>query len=123
MTRDFTFIDDIVDGIFKIFNKIPTCEETYDNKTLQSSSNSIPFKIFNIGNRKPEELMKYINVLENVLGKKAKKIYAPMQKEDVLDTSADINKIINCVEFSPKTNIEDGISKFVKWYFKYYKLY
>lgn len=111
MKRDFTYIDDIVEGIVRVSQRIPQGSE---------SNNNVPTKVYNIGNNQPVELMRFIEVLENCLGKKAIKEFLPMQPGDVPMTYADIDDLINDVGFSPHTSIEEGLNKFVQWYQSYY---
>lgn len=111
MKRDFTYIDDIVEGIVRVSSTIPQGSEL---------DNNVPAKVYNIGNNKPVELMTFIEVLENCLGKKAIKEFLPMQPGDVPMTYADIDDLINDVGFSPHTSIEEGLEKFVQWYKSYY---
>lgn len=106
MLRDFTYIDDIVHGIELVIDKAPKGED--------------PYKIYNIGNNKPERLMYFIETLENALGKKAKKKFLPMQPGDVYQTYADISELEKDFGFKPKTTIEDGLKKFADWYKEYY---
>ena len=109
MYRDFTYIDDIVYGICQMVNNPP--------KPLDRG---VQHKVYNIGNNNPEKLMYFIETLENALGEKAKKEFLPMQPGDVYQTYADINPLFNDFGFKPKTSIEDGLNKFVKWYKEYY---
>lgn len=106
MLRDFTYIDDIVHGIELVIYKAPKGED--------------PYKIYNIGNNKPERLMYFIETLENAIGKKAKKEFLPMQPGDVYQTYADISELEKDFGFKPKTSIEDGLKKFADWYKEYY---
>lgn len=110
MKRDFTYIDDIVEGIVRVMNKIP-----------QSESLSVPYKIYNIGNNQPIELGHFIEVLENCLGKKAIKEFLPMQPGDVPMTYANVEDLIKDVGFQPNTSLEVGLEKFVSWYKNYYQ--
>ena len=112
MWRDFTYIDDIVDGIVRL-------SRINDNKIF--NSNDVPFNIFNIGNNKPEKLNKFVKILEKTLNKKSIKVYLEMQPGDVKKTSADITKIQSLTGFNPTTNLKVGIGKFVKWYKDFYK--
>ena len=113
MRRDFTYIDDIVEGIFRCCMKPATAQEDID-------SSSAPFRIFNIGNGNPIELMKFINILEKKLNLKAIKNFLPMQKGDVFETFADTKKLRKWIDYSPQTDIETGLDKFVAWYKDYY---
>lgn len=108
MKRDFTYIDDIVDGIIKLIK---------GSKALEIEP---PYKIYNIGNNAPEQLIHFIEVLEKNLGKVAEKEYLPMQDGDVPITYADIDELVNDVGFKPKTSIEEGLKRFVSWYKEYY---
>lgn len=111
MKRDFTYIDDIIEGIVRVIDKIPT-----------ASHNVPPHKIYNIGNNYPVELGRFIEVLENTLGIKADKKMSPIQPGDVLETYADIEDLTRDVGFKPTTSIEIGIPKFVEWYRSYYQI-
>ncbi|MBG9582136.1 NAD-dependent epimerase [Bacillus thuringiensis] len=111
MYRDFTYIDDIVDGITKLLENSPVL----NNKEL-------PYKLYNIGNNKPEKLLNFIQAIENAVGKKAIKEFYPMQPGDVYQTYADVSDLINDVGFKPDTSIETGISKFFEWFKQYNSL-
>lgn len=110
MRRDFTYIDDIIIGIENILCNPPVKDE-----------NGASYKIYNIGNNQPEQLMDYISVLEKCLGKKAEKEYLPMQPGDVYETYADVQELMNDFGFKPSTTIEEGLSKFAEWFLNYYK--
>ncbi|MEH7418618.1 NAD-dependent epimerase [Neobacillus drentensis] len=116
MKRDFTYIDDIVEGIVRLMDKKP------ERIQVPDISSTAPYKVYNIGNNRPEELMTFISVIEDKLGKKAKKEFLPMQPGDVQATYADVEDLENAIGFKPKTSINEGIGKFVDWYKKYYKL-
>jgi UDP-glucuronate 4-epimerase len=122
MKRDFTYIDDVVDGIMRVVGKIPQPNPEWDMKTLDPGSSCAPYKLYNIGNNKPVELTKFIEVLETILDKKAVKNLLPMQKGEVPITYADINDFFMDVGFKPVTSIEEGLTKFVDWYIDYYKV-
>lgn len=111
MRRDFTYIDDIVAGIEKILCHPPGKDE-----------NGAAYKIYNIGNNKPEKLMDYISVLERCLGKEAKKEFLPMQPGDVYETYADVTDLMHDFDFKPSTTIEEGLSRFAEWFLDYYKV-
>ena len=119
MFRDYTYVDDIVDGIFKITNKIPkiNSNKKYKNDSL---SHVAPFRILNIGNTKKIFLMNFINVLEKKLGVKARKNYLPMQKGDVHSTLSDTDLLKRITGYNPKTKYQTGINKFVELYLNYY---
>lgn len=122
MQRDFTYIDDIVEGVVKVIDKIPDPDPTWSGDTPDPGTSNAPYKIYNIGNSQPVELMHFIKVLENCIGKKAKKNMLPMQLGDLPATYADINDLYNDVGFKPTTSIEIGIERFVAWYKDYYKV-
>jgi UDP-glucuronate 4-epimerase len=117
MKRDFTYIDDIVNGIVRVVDVVPknNPENDYSNPATSKS----PFRIFNIGNNKSVELMNVISILETILGKKAIINFLPMQAGDVLETYADISSLHETVDFQPVTDIETGIRRFVEWFRTY----
>ncbi len=119
MYRDYTYVDDIVDGIFKVTNKIPKINSNKKYKD-DSLSHVAPFRVLNIGNTKKIYLMNFINVLEKELGIKAIKKYLPMQKGDVHSTLSDTNLLKRITGYNPKTKYQTGIKKFVEWYQNYY---
>jgi UDP-glucuronate 4-epimerase len=122
MQRDFTYIDDIVEGVVRVIDKIPEPNAEWSGETPDPSTSYAPYKLYNIGNNNPVELMHFIEVLETCLGKKAEKNLLPIQAGDVPATYADVDDLIRDVGFKPSTSIEDGINKFVEWYREYYKL-
>lgn len=122
MKRDFTFIDDIVEGVVRILNNPPKENKNWDRKRADPGTSSAPYKVYNIGNNNPVELMTYIEILEDKLGRKAKKEFLPMQDGDVAATYADVEDLIDDVGFKPQTSVEEGIGKFVDWYSEYYKI-
>lgn len=120
MKRDFTYIDDIVEGTIRVMNKIPQPNPDWDRTNPDPGSSYAPYKIYNIGNNNPIELTKFIDVLEKNIGKKAIKNMLPMQPGDVPLTYADVLNLIKDVGFKPATAIEEGIKKFVEWYRLYH---
>ncbi len=122
MERDFTFIDDIVEGIVKLIDKAPAANKDWDESRDDLGSSFAPYKIYNIGNNNPIQLMRFINALESALGKEAEKIYMDMQPGDVLRTYADVSELERDINFKPSTSIEDGLKKFTEWYEEYYKV-
>jgi UDP-glucuronate 4-epimerase len=122
MKRDFTYVDDIVEGIVRLIPKIPVPNENWSGDEPDPSSSFVPYKIYNIGNNKPVELLKFIETIEHHVGKKAKKIFMEIQKGDVPETYADVDDLMNDVDFRPNTRIEDGVGKFVEWYKEYYNI-
>lgn len=120
--RDFTYIDDIVEGVIRTLDKRPSPNPDWNGDTPDSATSYAPYRLYNIGNNQPVELMRYIEVLEDCLGKKAEKNMLPMQKGDVPATYADINDLSRDVGFRPDTPIETGIARFVAWYRDYYEV-
>jgi len=118
--RDFTYIDDVVDGIIKVLKKPPKSNFKWSSYNPDPSTSVAPFKILNIGNSNPVHLSKYISCIEKELGKKAKKKFLKLQAGDIPKTYADISKIRKIYNYKNKTSIENGIKKFVKWYKSYY---
>ena len=123
MKRDFTYIDDIAESIFRIVLKPAHGNLKWDSDNPESCSSKAPYRIFNIGNSQPVDLMLFIELLEKKLKKKAKKIMEAMQPGDVLSTHSDTSFLQNYISFVPRTNLDDGITKFIEWYNgKYTKL-
>ncbi|WP_269623279.1 NAD-dependent epimerase [Prochlorococcus marinus] len=121
MTRDFTYIDDIVESLFLLLDKPPSPDPMFDKEFPEPHKSWCPYRIFNIGNSNPVPLMDYISALEQSLGKKATKKFLPMQPGDVPMTAAETNELESYINFRPKTSISDGIKKFVSWYLEFYK--
>jgi UDP-glucuronate 4-epimerase len=122
MERDFTYIDDIVEGIVKLIDKVPAANKEWDESKDDLSTSFAPYKIYNIGNNNPVQLMRFIKALESALGKEAEKVYMDMQPGDVLRTYADVSDLERDINFKPSTSIEDGLKQFVAWYEEYYKV-
>ena len=120
MRRDFTYIDDIVEGVFRVAQHIPEPNPQWDGQKPDPSTSPTPYKIYNIGNNNSVELETFISVLENALGRKAIRDYMDLQPGDVPATYADVDDLIRDVGFKPNTKIEDGIARFVDWYTEYY---
>jgi UDP-glucuronate 4-epimerase len=121
MSRDFTYIDDVVKALYRIIDLTPKPNPDWNEKVGPISESFAPYKIYNLGNNSPVKLSRFIAVLENCLGKKAQKIYLDMQPGDVIMTYADVTDLEKAVGFKPETPIEEGLAKFVEWYRKYYK--
>lgn len=121
MKRDFTYIDDIIEGVVRVMDKIPKPNPDWDRKHPDPGSSYAPYKLYNIGNNNPIELIKFIEILEINLGKKAQKNMLPMQQGDVPVTYADVDDLIHNVGFKPSTPLDEGIKKFVAWYREYFK--
>lgn len=120
MQRDFTYIDDIVEGIIRVNDNPPKANPEWDHK--DPSSSSAPYKIYNIGNNNPVKLMDFIEALENKLGKKAQKNMVPIQAGDVPSTYADVSDLIADLDYKPETTIQEGINNFVDWYVDFFKV-
>lgn len=120
MRRDFTFIDDIVEGLVRVIDRIPQANSSWSGLSPDPGSSYAPYKIYNIGNNQPVELMRFIEVLEQCIGKRAIMNLLPMQAGDVPATYADVDDLIRDTGFRPATSIEEGISRFVDWYRTYY---
>lgn len=120
MRRDFTYIDDIVDGVIKVIDKIPVANPEWDNLKMDPASSVAPYAIYNIGNQHPVTLMEYIAAFERAIGKEAQKEYLPMQAGDVQETYSDMTEMINDFGYLPKTSVEEGVWKFVEWFKSYY---
>ena len=121
MSRDFTYIDDIVEGVYKCCFKPAFSDLNFDPANPDPSSSFAPHRIFNIGNNKPVKLLEFVDILESKLGVKAIRNFENMQPGDVISTYADIKKINEWIDFNPKISIEIGLEKFAKWYLEYYK--
>ena len=121
MIRDFTYIDDIVEGIVRVLDKRARPSTQYNSSEPLPNESSAPFKIFNIGNSQPAKLLTYINILEESLGKKANINFLPMQPGDVESTNSNTKSLEEWTDFRPNTTIEEGISNFVQWYKFFYK--
>ena len=122
MIRDFTYIDDVIESLFNLIHKPATPKENFNPLEPDPSSSCDPYRVFNIGNSKPVPLMRFINEIEECLGIKAKKVYLPMQKGDVQNTSSNTLKLKEWINFKPNTSIKVGINKFIKWYKVFYNI-
>jgi len=122
MQRDFTYIDDIAEGVVRVIDRISGPNPTWSGDNPDPSTSYAPYRLYNIGNNNPVELLKFIEVIEDCLGRKAEKNFLPIQAGDVPATYADIDDLIKDVGFKPSTPIEEGIKKFVGWYKEYYKI-
>jgi UDP-glucuronate 4-epimerase len=122
MKRDFTYIDDIVEGVVRALDRPAAPDPAWTGDAPNPATSSAPYRLYNIGNHQPVELLRMIEVLEQALGKPAKKNFLPMQPGDVPATYADVQGLIEDVGFKPDTPLEEGIRKFVEWYRSYYKV-
>lgn len=122
MLRDFTYIDDIVDGVIRVIGHPPTCSDQWDNINSDPRSSSAPYRVYNIGNSKPIKLMDFITAIENAIGIVSKKEFLPMQMGDVYQTYADTTALQNDLGFMPKTDLNVGVKKTVDWYRSFYQI-
>jgi UDP-glucuronate 4-epimerase len=118
--RDFTYIDDIVQGVVAAVDHVATPDPSWDSDAPHPATSSAPYKIYNIGNQRPVALLRYIEVLEQCLGRTARKNLLPMQPGDLPDTSADVEALARDVGYRPSTDLERGVKQFVEWYLGYY---
>nr|NJM02506.1 NAD-dependent epimerase [Desulfobacula sp.] len=121
MQRDFTYIDDIVEGVVRVMNTIPQADPEWSSDKPNPSASCVPYKLYNIGNNQPVALMEFVEAIEKAIGKKALKEYLPLQAGDVPATYADVNDLIQDTGFKPSTPIVEGIQNFIDWYRDYYK--
>ena len=121
MTRDFTYVDDIVESIIRLTTKPPKQDKLFDTLNPRADKSWAPHRIFNIGNSTPESLMDYINAIEESLGIKAKKILLPIQPGDVPSTFSDCSNLEKYINYRPNTSIKDGIKAFISWYKDFYE--
>jgi UDP-glucuronate 4-epimerase len=122
MRRDFTYIDDVVEGVVRTLDAIPAPSPDWDATAADPATSSAPYRIFNIGHNEPVDLLRFVDVLEGIIGKPATKNLVPIQPGDIPETYADISRLEAAVGFRPSTSIEDGLSNFVEWYREYYKV-
>ncbi|HLK58417.1 MAG TPA: NAD-dependent epimerase/dehydratase family protein, partial [Chthonomonadaceae bacterium] len=122
MHRDFTYVEDIVEGVVRVMDNPPSPNPEWTGDAPDPGSSLAPYRVYNIGNNQPVELLHFISILEDCLGKKAKKNLLPLQPGDVLVTYADVEDLMRDTGFRPNTPIEVGIAHFVKWYRAYYRV-
>lgn len=121
--RSFTYVDDIVEGVIRTLDKVPPIDELWNsNQPDPATSGVAPYRLFNIGNERPVELLQYIEVLEACLGRKAIMEMLPLQPGDVPDTEADVTDLIQTVGYRPQVSVETGVANFVRWYREYYRV-
>jgi len=120
MQRDFTYIDDIVEGVLRVIDKVAEPNKDYDKSSPDPATSYAPYRVYNIGNNEPVELMEFIETIERAVGKKARKNMMGMQDGDVVATYADIDALVEAVGFKPSTPLNEGIQKFVDWYKDYH---
>lgn len=122
MLRDFTYIDDIVESVVRVIDVIPEGDPDWDDKKPNPATSTAPYRIYNIGNQHPTQLMDYIKCIETAIGHEAQKEFLPMQPGDVYQTFACSNALYKATEFKPSTSLQDGIDRTVEWFRQYYKL-
>jgi len=120
--RDFTYVEDIAEGVARTLDRIATPDPAWDSDSPDPASSSAPYRVYNIGNSRPVELSQYIETLELCLGRKAQKNLLPLQPGDVPDTYADVEELVRDVGYRPATSVEQGVKAFVEWYREYYKV-
>jgi UDP-glucuronate 4-epimerase len=118
--RSFTYVDDIAEGVVRVLDQPPTGNPAWDGMLPDPASSLAPYRLFNIGNEQPVELLRYIEVLEACLGRKAQLEMLPLQAGDVPDTEADVSALSDAVGYKPSVSVEEGVSKFVAWYREYF---
>ena len=122
MERDFTYIDDIVEGVFRVISKVPEPNPAWSGDAPDPATSYCPYRVYNIGNNNKEQLLRYIEVLEDCLGKKAEKNFMPMQPGDVPATYANVDDLVQDLDYKPGTTLKYGIGRFVEWYKQYYAI-
>ncbi len=122
MQRDFTYIDDIIEGVVRVMGRLPEANPNWQGDAPDPGTSYAPYKIYNIGNNQPVELLKFIEVIEAALGKKAKKQFMDLQPGDVVATYADVDDLMQDVGFKPATPIEKGVALFIEWYQRFYSI-
>jgi len=122
MERDFTYIDDIVEGVCRVINKVPESSPAWSGNSPDPATSYCPYRVYNIGNNNKEKLLRYIEVLEACLGRKAEKNFLPMQPGDVQATFANVDDLVEDFNYKPATTLEYGIGKFVDWYKDYFNI-
>jgi UDP-glucuronate 4-epimerase len=122
MRRDFTYIDDVIEGVVRLIGKIAEPDPHWNGDQPDPATSRAPYRLYNIGNQKPVELTAFIRILEEKLGRRAQVELLPSQPGDVPDTFADVDDLYNAVGFRPQTSIEEGIERFVAWYREYYNV-
>ena len=120
-SRDFTYIDDVIEILLRALDCIATSDQNWKSEKPDPATSFAPFRLYNVGGNNPVELMEFITTLEGALGKKTKKVLVPLQPGDVMNTSANIEELVNDFGFKPNTKIGDGISLFASWFLEFYE--
>ncbi|MCG8416094.1 MAG: NAD-dependent epimerase [Pseudomonadales bacterium] len=121
-SRDFTYIDDIVEGVLRVIDNVAEPNARWDSNQPDPATSKAPYRLYNIGSNNPVELNRYIEILEDCLGKTATKNYLPLQAGDVPSTYADVEALVTDVGYKPQTSIEEGVARFVRWYREFYRV-
>jgi UDP-glucuronate 4-epimerase len=121
-SRDFTYIDDVVEGVARTLDRVPAPDPAFDPLAPNPGTSNAPYRVYNIGNHQPVKLARYIEIIEECTGRKAEKILLPLQPGDVPDTYADVDELTRDIGYAPTTPIEAGIAQFVAWYRNYYRV-
>ena len=122
MTRDFTFIDDVVESVIRVIDKVAASNNQFDHNKPDPMTSDAPYRIFNVGNSRPTFLTEYVAAIEEELGMVANKKFLPLQPGDVLNTASDTSALEEWIHFKPNTSLKHGVSEFVQWYRKYYRV-
>jgi len=120
--RSFTYVDDIVEGVVRTLDQPPSANPSWNGDAPDPASSNAPYRIYNIGNEQPVELLRYIEVLEQCLGRKARMEMLPLQAGDVPDTEADMSELVGAVNYRPTVSVEEGVGNFVRWYRDYHRV-
>jgi UDP-glucuronate 4-epimerase len=121
MVRDFTYIDDIVEGVVRVLDRVATSDMSFDSNAPDPARSNVPYRIFNIGNNSPVKLMEFIEAIEDAIGHSVEKRFLPLQDGDVPATFADVSELADWTGFRPGTPVVEGVGRFVRWYMEYYK--
>jgi UDP-glucuronate 4-epimerase len=122
MKRDFTYVDDIVEGVIRVLDRQAVANPNYDAVLADPATSNVPYRVFNIGNNNPVSLLDYIGCIEDALGQKAEKNLLPLQDGDVPATYANTDALQEWIDFVPGTTVQQGVDRFVAWYREYYKV-
>lgn len=122
MVRDFTYVDDIVEGIVRVVHHPPNGNKQWDGKKPDPSTSTAPYKVYNIGNHSPVNLLDFVEAIEHALGKKAEKLFKDLQPGDVPSTYADVTDLVQDLGYQPATKVQDGINQFISWYKAYFNV-
>ena len=122
MVRDFTYLDDLAEGVVRVLDRPATADAGFDAAAPDPARSNVPYRVFNIGNNAPVKLMEFIEAIEAALGRSAQKNFLPLQDGDVPATFADVSELTAWTGFKPGTPVRDGVGRFVRWYREYFKV-